>query len=60
MPWEGPSANYLHILGRGATHLPYAQPPFDTPCAANQPANGDVASGSGRMMGNEQGDMVLA
>jgi phytanoyl-CoA hydroxylase len=44
VPWnhgeafEGESANYLHILARGATHLPYAQPRFGTPCAATQPA----------------------
>ncbi len=36
-PYEGDAANYLHILGRGATHLPFAQPCFGTPCAANQP-----------------------
>jgi len=36
-PWEGESANYLHILARGSTHLPYAQPLFGTPCAANAP-----------------------
>lgn len=35
--WEGDSANYLHILARGDTHLPYAQPKFGTPCAANSP-----------------------
>lgn len=37
MPYEGEAANYLHILARGATHLPYAQPMFGTPCAANTP-----------------------
>lgn len=37
-PWEGELANYLHILARGTTHLPYAQPAFGTPCAANTPA----------------------
>lgn len=37
-PWEGELANYLHILARGTTHLPYAQPTFGTPCAANTPA----------------------
>ena len=37
-PWEGELANYLHILARGTTHLPYAQPKFGTPCAANTPA----------------------
>ena len=36
-PWEGDSANYLHILARGDTHLRYAQPKFGTPCAANAP-----------------------
>jgi phytanoyl-CoA hydroxylase len=36
-PFEGESANDLHILARGTTHLPYAQPLFGTPCAANQP-----------------------
>jgi phytanoyl-CoA hydroxylase len=36
-PWEGEGANYLHILARGESHLPFAQPKFGTPCAANQP-----------------------
>ncbi|GCE21826.1 phytanoyl-CoA dioxygenase family protein [Dictyobacter kobayashii] len=36
-PYEGEAGNYLHILGRGTTHLPYAQPEFGTPCAANHP-----------------------
>ena len=43
-PWEGESANYLHILARGNTHLPYAQPKFGTPCAANQPRSVSIAS----------------
>ena len=40
VPWnhgasfEGDAANYLHILARGATQLPFAKPRFDTPCAA--------------------------
>ena len=33
-PFEGEAANDLHILARGTTHLPYAQPKFGTPCAA--------------------------
>jgi phytanoyl-CoA hydroxylase len=33
-PWEGDAANYLHILARGQTHLPFAKPVFGTPCAA--------------------------
>ncbi len=40
VPWnhatlyEGESANQCHILARGNTHLPFAQPKFGTPCAA--------------------------
>ncbi len=29
---DGAAANHLHILARGSTHLPYAQPKFGTPC----------------------------
>ncbi|MCL5995803.1 MAG: phytanoyl-CoA dioxygenase family protein [Chloroflexi bacterium] len=56
--WEGPSANYLHILARGRTHLPYAQPPFGTPCAALDPVTKDGIDGTGQMMGDmdESGD----
>ena len=32
--WTGEAANYMHILARGETHLPFAQPAFGTPCAA--------------------------
>jgi phytanoyl-CoA hydroxylase len=41
VPWDdeplpdGEMANARHILARGRTHLPYAQPRFGTPCAAN-------------------------
>ncbi|MDE2808321.1 MAG: phytanoyl-CoA dioxygenase family protein, partial [Gemmatimonadota bacterium] len=49
-PYEGPEANYKHILARGRTHLPFALPEFGTPCAAlTADANGApermVASG---------------
>jgi ectoine hydroxylase-related dioxygenase (phytanoyl-CoA dioxygenase family) len=44
-PYEGDSGNYLHILARGSTHLPYAQPLFGTPCAANAPR--PAADGNG-------------
>jgi len=37
-PFEGEAANDQHILARGTTHLPFAQPLFGTPCAANRPA----------------------
>ena len=33
-----PMTNGRHILARGTTHLPFAQPKFGTPCAANRPA----------------------
>ncbi len=50
-PYEGEAANYLHILARGETHLPYAQPAFGTPCAANQPQlRKQSQSQSGAMM----------
>jgi phytanoyl-CoA hydroxylase len=32
---DGEIGNARHILARGSTHLPYAQPRFGTPCAAN-------------------------
>ena len=35
-PYEGDAANQHHILARGSTHLPYAQPMFGTDCAATQ------------------------
>ncbi|MGH2821634.1 MAG: phytanoyl-CoA dioxygenase family protein [Thermoleophilaceae bacterium] len=44
VPWdddpleEGEIGNERHILARGSTHLPYAQPLFGTPCAANAKA----------------------
>ena len=65
VPWNhgeayaGESGNYLHILARGGTHLPFAQPIFGTPCAANQPktqrASGPVLS----MMGQNDGSMGM-
>jgi chlorinating enzyme len=58
-PWEGPAANYLHILARGQTHLPFAQPKFATPCAALAPAAPTNGEPPRPMMGNEQGDMVF-
>jgi phytanoyl-CoA hydroxylase len=56
--WEGPAANYLHILARGNTHLPFARPQFGTPCAALQ-ERADTGVGEARMMGSEEGDMVF-
>lgn len=57
-PYEGESANYQHILARGSTHLPFGQPKFGTPCAANQPA--PAAGGAPQsMMGGGDGMMGM-
>jgi len=58
-PYEGDSANDKHILARGTTHLPYAQPRFGTACAANQSAE-RASAGPGQpmsMMGGGDGLM---
>jgi ectoine hydroxylase-related dioxygenase (phytanoyl-CoA dioxygenase family) len=58
--WGSPDrvspANHLHILARGNTHLPYAQPRFGTPCAANRPQDRQVVPATN--MGD--GDMMEA
>ena len=54
--------NGLHILARGSTHLPYAQPKFGTPCAANAPELYGERFDDNRvksMMGDDNGFMVL-
>jgi hypothetical protein len=56
-PWEGDQSNYLHILARGDSHLPYAQPRFGTPCAANQPRPKPDGGAPKSMMGMEDGMM---
>ena len=60
-PYEGEAANYRHILARGTTHLPYAQPRFGTPCAANQPPKPKKARASSpmSMMGGKSDMMIL-
>jgi hypothetical protein len=59
-PDKGDSANEFHILARGVTHLPYAQPRFGTPCAANQPnLYGQRPPRPKSMMGNDNGLMIL-
>lgn len=55
-PYEGDSANYLHILARGNTHLPYAAPKFGTPVHLRaDEANSENTPP--RMMGMEDGMM---
>lgn len=49
--------NHLHILARGRTHLPYGQPRFGTPCAANQPAEQHLDGGAPMDM-MPDGDML--
>ena len=58
-PYEGESGNYLHILARGSSPLPHAQPKFGTPCAANAPRPAGEADGARpkSMMGMEDGMM---
>ena len=58
MTWGGGNAE--HILARGNTHLPFAQPKFGTPCAANDPARASVSDGGAQMsmmMGMPDGRM---
>jgi phytanoyl-CoA hydroxylase len=60
-PYEGEAANYLHILARGSTHLPYALPKFGTLCAANQPnGQANAAQRPMSMMADEDGMMSPA
>ena len=49
--WGG--GNAAHILARGGTHLPYAQPRFGTPCAANQPRTAAPVAPAPTMMAAE-------
>jgi len=58
-PFEGDSANYLHILARGSTHLPYAQPPFGTPVDLYQPEHAPPGTPPPRMMGDTEGNMGM-
>lgn len=53
-------SNGQHILARGATHLPYAQPRFGTPCAANRPVEESAGAGAPMSMMADGGDMVAA
>jgi phytanoyl-CoA hydroxylase len=55
--WGG--GNAAHILARGSTHLPYAQPKFGTPCAANQPRPA-TASGAPAPTMMAQGGLMQA
>ncbi len=57
-PYEGTAANYQHILARGSTHLPYAQPRFGTPCAANRPVQTTTNGVPMGMMAGDDGLMV--
>lgn len=61
-PGESAGTNHKHILARGDTHLPYAQPRFGTACAANTPAlRGPAASEGAAMLANmAEGDMMGA
>lgn len=58
----GAIANGRHILARGRTHLPFAQPRFGTPCAANAPgpAAEAAAEPAPTMMGDADSGMMDA
>lgn len=59
---EGVAANGEHILARGETHLPYAQPKFGTLCAANAPdlyGARDFSNKPKSMMGDGNGFMIV-
>jgi len=58
-PFEGEAANNLHILARGTTHLPFAQPLFGTPCAANQPAGAAAPRVAKSMMPGADGMLTM-
>lgn len=49
----------MHILARGNTHLPFAQPAFGTPCAALLPAadRSRLVPDGSAMMGGADGNM---
>lgn len=63
VPWnhgeayEGDSANALHILARGSTHLPYAAPAFGTPVTLSEVQTQKGAPA--RMMGDDSGMMEM-
>lgn len=65
VPWnhgasfEGDAANYLHILARGQTHLPYASPTFNTPVTLYNPSNCDPGFTIRMMMEDDSGMMGI-
>ena len=58
-PYTGEPANDKHILARGTTHLPYAQPHFGTVCAANHPPAPRPVYAPVSMMGGSNDMMIL-
>ncbi|MCC2686379.1 MAG: Phytanoyl-CoA dioxygenase [Paenibacillaceae bacterium] len=64
VPWnhgdafEGDSANEHHILARGKTHLPYAEPAFGTPVELNHGEDGKSMQAGVSMMGMEDGKVM--
>lgn len=58
-PYEGDTANHMHILARGRTHYEYAQPKFGTPVELS-PANGpDAGAIMAAMPGGDMGKMEM-
>jgi phytanoyl-CoA hydroxylase len=53
-PYPGDCANEFHILARGWSHLPFAEPKYGTPVDLARP---DPDAAPGRMLGYPGGDM---
>lgn len=59
--YEPSLANGRHILARGRTHLPFAQPKFGTPCAATEPRAPERSAGPApTMMASGENMMATA
>lgn len=59
-PYDGDSANHLHILARGATHLPHAAPNFGTPVDLAPPDRAIVAARLAPLPSGEIGSATAA
>lgn len=63
LPWEGMNegqpANGCHILARGDSHLPFAEPRFGTPCAAVEERKPRIVGSHIVMPMGDDGKMTL-
>ena len=56
---EGKSANRYHILARGDSHMPFAEPNFGTPCAATEKRKVRVLGSQMNMPMGDKGKIVM-